>query len=144
MAAGEDQPEPVVGDVIGLDRVGGDVILDEQRQRPPQGRLAPEYVERPVAGDRGQPGARPVGDAIRPRHQGFGERVLDALLCQVQVVRDAHRRGEDEAPLAPVRRVHDVLDQSNTITGRTSRPPPGEGMSLAMAIASSRSAASMT
>ena len=69
---------------------------------------------------------------------------LDALLCQVQVVRDAHRRGEDEAPLATVRRVHVVLDQSNTITGRTSRPPPGEGMSFAMAIASSRSAASMT
>ena len=40
---------------------------------------------------------------LGPGRQGPGVRVLHALLGQVEVARDAHRRGEDEAPLATVR-----------------------------------------
>ena len=78
--------------------------------------------------------------------------VLDALLGQVDVPGDAHRRGEHEGPLATVRVGDGGLDrgvhrapaaQSSGRIGRTSTPPNGAGISLARAMASSRSAASM-
>ena len=76
--------------------------------------------------------------------------VLHALLGEIEVARDAHRRGEHEGPLATVR-VGDrgatagavAIAQSNTMIGRTSTPPATTGICLAIAIASSRSAASI-
>ena len=47
--------------VLGGRRRG--LVLDQQRQRPAQRRLAPEQVERPAPGHRGQPGAGPGRDA---------------------------------------------------------------------------------
>ena len=49
-----------------------------------------------AAGRRGIP-------LVRPRRQRPGVGVLHALLGEVEVARDAHRRGEHEAPLATVR-----------------------------------------
>ena len=44
-----------------------------------------------------------AGTPALPGSERPGVRVLHALLGEVEVARDAHRRGEDEAPLAPVR-----------------------------------------
>ena len=89
-----------------------------------------------------------------PRRQGSREGVLHALFGDVEVARDAHRGGQHERPLVTVgvrdgRRYRSSLivgaeAQFITRIGRTSRPPKGIGMSLAMAIAVSRSSASMT
>ena len=90
--------------------------------------------------------------AIGPGREGLGVRVLDALLGEIDVAGDPHRRGEHERPLATVRLGHrrghagtvHRRAQSKTLTGRTSTPPNGAGTCLASAIASSRSAASTT
>ena len=111
VTAGHDQPQPVVGDLRSRTRVveqlagprdGG--LLHEQRQvavlHPP----VPEDVQGAALGCRRQPGPRPRGNAVgAPVGERGGEGILDALLGDVQVAGDAHRRGEHEGPLATVR-----------------------------------------
>ena len=97
--------------MLGL--LGDGLILDQQRQQPTEVLLATEQVERPVAGDRRQPGSRLLGDAVLPGGDRLGESVLERVRAQ---------------PIGWI--------------GRTSTPPLGIGTSLAMAMASSRSAAS--
>ena len=108
VAAGEDQPEPVVGH--GLLTVGLLRVRRRRRARPAgaawraascrgaatSSRLAP--------GGGGQPGAGLGRDAVAgPGVQRGDVGVLDALLGQVEVAGDAHRRGEHDRPLATVR-----------------------------------------
>ena len=131
-----------------------DVVHHEFGHGAPEECVAPEQVEGAVARRRGQPCGRTGRDAgLGPVGQRPGIGVLDAFLGEVEVTRDAHRRGEDEAPLATVRVGHGrgnrrgagagiVSAQLKTMIGRTSRPPPRAGICLASSIASSRSAAS--
>ena len=120
VAAGEHQPQPVVGDpaVVGLhlerrtrirlNRQRGDLAELGRPDRP-----AAQHVDGPVAGRRGQPGPRPPRNAVaRPALQGRGERVLGALLGQVPVAGDPDERGHDPAPLLPERGVDRRLDPS--------------------------------
>ena len=131
-----------------------DLLVEQQRQRAAQRGVTAQQVHAAAPGDRREPGAGIGGHAARsPRRQRPRVRVLHALLGEVEVARDAHRRGEHEGPLATVRvgdrsgngrvRGHARLRQSNTRTGRTSTPPNRAGTCLATAMASSRSAASI-
>jgi hypothetical protein len=131
VAAGEDQPQPVVADHVGLGFRGRLLRLQQQRQLGLEGLPAAHDVERLAPRDRRQPRPRPVRDTVaRPRPQRLHVRVLHRLLGRVQVARHAHRRGEHEGPLAAVRvgdRVLDGAQLSSTtwksISGRTSTPP---------------------
>jgi hypothetical protein len=89
VAAGEDEPEPVIADAIaaGLRQVPARPVgagRAQQRRLAQLGRLvgaAAQHVDRAVAGGGGQPGAGTGGHAVAlPRLQGAGERVLRAFL----------------------------------------------------------------
>src|SRR5450432_61080 len=150
MAAGEHQPQPVVGypsvTVIGF------VFVREPRHRHflQFGRAdsgAAQPIQRPVSGSRLQPaggaGRNPIA---RPPLQGLGESVLGALLCQIPVAGDADQIRDDPSPLGP-KSLGDrrlgwcYLSQ----TGRTSIDPHcAPGICDATSIASSRSWQSTT
>nr|WP_246060289.1 hypothetical protein [Herbidospora galbida] len=108
MAAGEDQPEPVVRDLV---VVGGRVHLgtawvrlDEQGHLGAEDLVPAQQVERLAPGRLGQPGARFAGDAVAgPGVEGGEVGVLDAFLGEVEITGDARRRGEHEGPLVTVR-----------------------------------------
>ena len=127
MAAGEHQAEPVVGDHVldrvrvlpGLGRVAGQRLsrsggrprLDQQRQLGPQGPVPALRVQRPAPRGRGQPGARVARHALPgPGVERGHVRILNALLGEVDVARDAGRRGEHEGPFATVRVRHGRAD----------------------------------
>ena len=109
VAAGEDEPESVIGDhAMRLDLVGGRSPLDEPRlgvglglqdglllgQDP----CPPESVDGAAPGGGRDPGAGVVGDAIaRPVLERRHERVLDRVLGQVEVAEDADQAGERAA-----------------------------------------------
>ena len=144
VAAGEDQAQPVVGDLgrrPAPARRARRRPSTQQRQRAADSVVAAEQVEGAVAA-RPSSARRPGWPArpLRPRRQRAGVRVLHALLGQVEVARDAHRRGEHEGPLATVRVGDGAADrrppdgrrsaQSKTMIGRTSTPPSTPGTSL--------------
>ena len=147
VAAGEDEPQSVVGHVVPL----RDVLDDERGQQPVVGLPAAQDVEGLAARDGGQPGTDVGRDPLdRPGSQCLAVRVLDALLGEVEVARDAHRRGEDQAPLATVR-VGDgrgdgrrVVTQSNSMISRTSIAPRSTGTRLPTSTAAALSATSKT
>src|SRR6201999_3509922 len=115
-----------------------------------QGPRTAHGVQRVAPGRDRQPGTRPLRHTVAlPCTQRRDVRVLQRLLGEVEVARDAHRRGEHVGPLAPVRVGDGSLDgrQSSTskpISGRTSTPPSTIGVSFARATAWSRSRASIT
>ena len=110
MTAGEDQPQAVVLDLIGLfqqlrhrilirfglrERLAAGLL--EQLGAP---RTAPQPVDRTVAGDSRQPGAGALRDAVhRPPPERLRERLLRALLGQIPVAGPPDQRGDDAAPL---------------------------------------------
>ena len=113
MAAGEDEPEPVVGHAprrppgvrVERRRRGRRLVrLDEQGELAAQRDVAADPVDGAAAGGRRQPGAGTLGDAVPgPGRECVDVRLLGALLGEVEVAGDAHRRGEHEGPLATVR-----------------------------------------
>src|SRR6266571_5232445 len=119
VTAGEYQPQPVVGHsaVVGLgvgsrgfgrQRHGGDLPEFGGSDRFPA-----QHVDGAVAGRRGQPRARPAGNAVlRPALQRHRERVLRAFLGEVPVARGPDQRRDDPAPLVPERGVDRGLDVS--------------------------------
>ncbi len=127
VTAGEDQPEPVVGD-RGV-RARGRVLLLGQPGGVGQpggpvglGPVAAQPVDGLAPGRGGQPGARVVGDAVaRPGRDRGHEGVLGRLLGQLHVAHPPDERGQDRRPLVPEgpldRVVHSVT------TGRTSTEP---------------------
>ena len=134
MAAGEDQPEPVVLDDAG--RLVGCVVGDHE------GRLvlgvavglAADPVDGPVAGGRGQPAAGVGRYAVdRPLLDGGQERLAGRLLGDVDVAEAADQRGDDPAVLLAVdpldRGRADRVESIRTVTagsawnGRTSTLP---------------------
>jgi hypothetical protein len=121
--------------------------------------VAAQRIQGASAGGGGEPGTRVGGDAaLGPAGEGSDEGVLDALLGNIEITGQAHRRGQHERPLATVRlgqrppdlgrRLADLVHAVGgapevSMIGRSSTPPPGAGHSLANAKAWSRSAASI-
>ena len=106
VAAGDHQPQPVVGVAVRavVARVGGHRLRHQQRQVAALDAGVAQHVERASPGDGGEPGAGAGRHAaVAPLGQGRGEGLLHALLGDVDVAGDAHRRGEHEGPLATVR-----------------------------------------
>ena len=110
--------------------------------------LPPDPVDRPVAGRRGQPGARLSGmPSRRQARQRRGERVLRALLGQVPVAGEPDERGDERAPVLrervrqrPARRRRSRASPHRPDLDLPDTPPPGAP--AAISIASSRSAQS--
>ena len=111
MTAGEDQLEPVIGDGLhvalsraffgarlgraSLVRDHALQLLSLRREAP----LPPQPVDGLVAGRRGDPRARVVGDPpARPPLQGHREGLLDCLLGQVEVAERPDERGNGSSP----------------------------------------------
>ena len=147
MAAGEDQPQQVVGDAA----VTGLVVpLAERRQlrHLPQFRgldsRPPQPVEGPVAGRGGEPCAGAVRDAVaRPALKRTGEGVLHALLGQVPVPRHPDQGRHDAARLLPEDGSDLGIgrhDQSSSNGLTSTAPNRAHGCRDAIWIASSRSA----
>src|SRR5215218_2229258 len=142
MAADEDQPQAVIADHVLLWHVVG---LQQERQLGVERLRAGDDVERAAAGDRREPRAGVGRHALaRPVLERLHVRVLHRLLRDVEVPRDAHRRGEHVGPLVTMRVLDGVQRTWKSISGTTSTPPSTTGVSLAIASAVSRSRASIT
>jgi len=169
MAAGEDQPQPVIRQLAHVRllaltlpfegvrrcRVGP----DQQRQLATQRLVAAQRIQGASARGGGEPGPGVGGDAaLCPAGEGSDEGVLDALLGNIEITGQAHRRSKHERPLTTVRlgqrppdlgrRLADLVHALGgapevSMIGRSSTPPPGAGHSLANPRAWSRSAASI-
>ncbi len=104
VAAGEDQPEPVVGHAAGVVHRWW-LVGHEDSGLPHLLRTAlraSQPIERAVARGRGQPGAGIRGHAVtRPPFERPRERVLRALLGEVPVARGPDEGGDDAPPLVP-------------------------------------------
>ena len=118
MAAGEDEPEAVVGDghrVLRLrpDRGQSRLDLGVALERPGllAQPLAPaEPVDRPVPRGRGDPGPRVVRHAPdRPRLEGRHERFLDGLLGQIEVAEHPDERRDRPAGLLAEQAADDLV-----------------------------------
>jgi hypothetical protein len=107
MAAREDQLEPLVRDrrvihdvLRGLDHVELAHLLGERL-------IAPEPVERTVAGGGDQPGARILGRPVAgPALDRDRERLLRGFLGEVEVAEEADQGSDDAAPFV----AEDVLE----------------------------------
>src|SRR5262249_34586355 len=144
MAAGEDQPQPIVADpalVLALvfncavhrsDLL--QLLLADPRPAQP--------IEGAVAGGDPQPPARVLRDAVlRPALEGPCERVLGTLLGQVPVPGDTNEIGDNASPLFPERFADRLLRIAYTTqTGLTSTVPnSAAGFREANSSASSKS-----
>ena len=142
MAAGEDELQALVGDRrlvhVVLHRLGHFEQTRLGQQRP----LAPQPVDRAVAGGRRQPRAGVARRAVaRPALGGDREGLLSGLLGEVEVAEEADQGRQHAAPLG----AEGLLDQGAASTsGRTSTQPPrrAAGMRAAKSSAASRSSAS--
>src|SRR5207244_3943578 len=146
MAAGEDQPQPIIA-FHGINAHGLSFELSELLSIASP---ASELVGRLAAGGRQQPGTRFLWNAVcRPVLDRLEQRLLDQLFRQVEVPQRPDQRRRQPASLLPEnggeRGVGGGLglDQRcgspRSITGRTSTGPP-LGDSLAIAIDSYSSA----
>ena len=141
VAAGEDEPQPVVHDLALLLRR---LLVEQPRQRgqfPALDRRPPQHVDRPVAGRSHQPPARVGRHPVdRPPFQRRRHRVLRAVLGQRPVAGDPDEGGHDPGP--PFREgLGDGQHQARLPNGRSSsRPVQAIGCARATSIASSRSA----
>ena len=103
MAAGEDQPQPVVAHrahLLGRARRRARAASAACGVPVVAGRLPAEPVDGPVAGRGDDPAARVGRHAVdRPALDGDGERLLDRLLGEVDVAEDADQGGDDPAVL---------------------------------------------
>ena len=154
VAAGEHQPQAVVGDRRGflLVRRRRCVALGEERQSLDaigDGTRAAQAIDRLAPRGGGDPGARVRRDAVAgPRRHRGGERVLQGVLGQADVADVADQSGEDRRALVaegPLDGVHAVAAAGISMIGRTSTVPYcALGTFAAQASAASRSGASIT
>ena len=143
MTAGEDQLQPLVSDFGVIELVHGHLRDVEQSCLLRKRALAPDPVDRPVPGNRGEPGNRVDRDALAlPALRRDRERLLSGLLGNVEVAKEADQRGQNATPVF----TEDVLEGYRSTTGRTSTAPPSRaaGMRPATSIAWSRFSASNT
>ena len=138
MAAGEDQPQPVVLDavLVRLERVARVSIelLRDLRERRIESGTAAQGVDRLEPTGRNQPGAGIRGHAIPgPALDRGGERVVQSLLGEVEIAEQADQRGQDAARVGAVDGVHRIAHPFGAVfvhpgllkstTGRTSTLP---------------------
>jgi hypothetical protein len=103
VTAGEDELEPLVG----KRRLVLHVVLHCLRHVQQAGlglkrAIALDAVDRAVARDGREPGARVARDAVtRPALRGDREGLLRGFLGEVEVAEEADQRSEDAAPLVP-------------------------------------------
>ena len=104
MAAQEQQRERVVGlgrCLVGLGEGRDDECLRREQGRsgrlaPVTGDIAPQLVREAARGDRHEPAARVVGNAVRgPLDRGGQERLLDRVLGGVECAVAPDQRTED-------------------------------------------------
>jgi hypothetical protein len=104
MAAGEDQPQPVVADTVVTEIVA---IVSVAHVRPHchllqlgrTDRRAAQLVDGAIARRRGEPRTRIAGQAVAaPSVERKRERVLHALFREVPVAGNADERGDDSTP----------------------------------------------
>jgi hypothetical protein len=131
MTAGEHQAEAVVGWVI-IGLVGSALVRRPQRlQRLELGSLcgqrllAAQAVDRAVASDLGDPGARIVRNAVnRPALERDDERLLDRLLGGVEIAKDPDQ-GRDRPPrLMPEQTVDDLATTYEETSAAAGSPAP--------------------
>jgi hypothetical protein len=150
MAAGEDQPQPVVNQPAVLIGHPPDLLhartrshvrshptgrrrVGRQQLRASGGRPGTaDPVDRPAPSRRQQPGPWTGGHTVAgPRHHGRDERVLDRVLSDLEIADIADHRGKHgrpvvaERPVQRLRRGHlsSVGKSSAVTTGRTSTEP---------------------
>ena len=144
VTAGEDELQSLVGDLRLVQLILLGLRHLEQAGLRRQRSIAPDAVDRPVAGRGQQPGARVVRRPVAgPALGGDRERLLGGLLGELEVAEEADQVGEDAAPLV----AEDLLERSyHSTIGRTSTAPPrrAAGTRAASSIAASRSSASNT
>ncbi len=116
VAAGEDQPEPVVLERLLADPFdrGGRLAFQpggQRRERRVEARPPPQRVDGPEPSGRHQPRPRAGRHAVaRPLFDGRREGVVERLLGAVEVAKQADQGGEHPARFAPVDRVDDAPD----------------------------------
>jgi len=165
VGTGEEQPQPLVGEVAVRIRGWGGfgpVRLGLHQGEPGGiGVVSPEPVDGPAARRRQQPGAGLRWDALgRPVLQRGLDHLGRDVLGEIEVAEAADEGGEQPAPFlaehglhglhrphgtgCPL--VHRCQSCSKSATGRTSIPPPprAPGQRAAQSSATSRSGTSMT
>jgi hypothetical protein len=126
VAAGEDQLEPLVGDG-GLLVVGELLGACEQLRLARERLLAPDPVDRRVAGRRDDPGARIARRSLaRPALGRADEGVLYRVLGEIEVTEDAAEDRDRACALVAIcagELFYDATSASRITTGRTSMCP---------------------
>ena len=128
MAAGEDQPQPIVGvgdvRIIGIGRLGGRLEPRETLEDPSlvgEIALAAKPVDGAVSGDPRDPGSR-IGrrPVARPALQRSRERVLDGVLGGVEIAEDSNQDRDRPSRLTPEQAVDliriDGYDATSSLT----------------------------
>ena len=123
MAAGEDEPEAIVEDLVGIvvrrlvgaGRLGGGVgvqLLIEPRPAPdPIDGLVAGRLDDPGAGKLGHAGGRPLVD----RHR---EGLLGGFFGHVEIADESDQGGDDPAPVGPVDCVDGGAGPERIVHGR--------------------------
>ena len=111
MAAGEDQPQPIVFDAVvdGSEGVGGACgdPLGELRQRRVEARAPAHGVDRLEAAGRDEPRARVVGQPLaRPLLDGRGKGVVHRLFGAIEIAEQADQRRQHAPRVGAVDGIH--------------------------------------
>src|SRR4051794_13682459 len=115
MTASEDQPELIVLDRLVVEHVGLLLFLElhgEILQRGVAAYLAADFVDRPEAAGRDQPGERVLRTAVarplrRSRREGIGHR----LLCAFEIAEQADERRQHPAGVAAIDGIEPLADR---------------------------------
>lgn len=128
MAAGEEQPQPVVvraSVLVGqLDRLLQRRVfrrqeLLERLAATAKGDRASHHIDGAAARRRGDPAGGPRRHAVRgPAPERLGEGLLEGILRQCEVTREADEGGEDLGALAPEHRLERVARTDAGMLGR--------------------------
>ena len=121
MAAGEDQPQPVVDDRAGFGR-GLVALLGRRRQLGEPSRavgqrsVAAQAIDCPASRCHGDPRPGPAGQAVPPpRGHCVSERILDRVLGELEVAHLPDQRGQDGWTLVAERLGDRVLQTARLV-----------------------------